>query len=204
MRVRFTIVLTDNTPVEIIQSLLSLTFSALIAVGPATGQQETARTDTRIATKGAVRASALGTIQVNAVNSINRPLGSSLVRVRDAKLGRIVSSSLTDKMGVYSFKGLDPGNYVIEIVGPHQVPLAATSLISVNAGDTVNAVVKLPFKPTMVGNLLGNRPSPATTDGTAAGGSLSQIVSQVLEQLPQAAAQAIPAVVPVGAPISER
>jgi len=202
MRVGFAIVSTDNTPVEITPGLLSLTFSALMAL-PAAGRQGTAIADVRPAAKAAVRTSALATIQVNAVSSINQPLGNSLVRVRDAKIGRIVSSSLTDKMGACSFKGLDPGNYVAEIVGTDQTQLAATNLISVNAGDSVSAVVKLPFKPTMIGSLLGNRLSPATAYGTAAG-SLSQIVPQILDQLPQAAAQAIPAVVPVGAPLSER
>jgi hypothetical protein len=206
MRVWFAIVSTDNTPVEILPGplslTLSLTFSALMAL-PAAGRQATAGADLRTATKAAVRASALATIRVNALSSINQPLGNSLVRLRDAKIGRIVSSSLTDKMGAYSFKGLDPGNYVVEIVGTDQTPLAATNLINVNAGDSVSAVVKLPFKPTMIGSLLGNRLSPATSDGPAAG-SLGQIVSQALDQLPQAAAQAIPAVVPVGAPMDER
>jgi hypothetical protein len=125
------------------------------------------------------------------------------VRVRDARVGRIVERLVTDQVGAYSFKGLDPGNYIVEIVSTDQTPLAATNLISVNAGDTAYAVVKLPFKPTMVGSLLGNRVSPATSTGTA-GGSLSEIVPQLLEQLPQAATQAIPAVVPAGTPISER
>jgi hypothetical protein len=126
------------------------------------------------------------------------------VRIRDARIGRIVDRALTDRMGAYSFKGLDPGNYIVEIVGTNQTPLAATNLISVNAGETVTTVVKLPFKPTIVTSLLGNRLSPATSTGAAAGGSLSEIVPQILEQLPQAAAQALPAVVPSGVPISER
>jgi hypothetical protein len=166
---------------------------------PVAAQREAGGLGVRAVTKSTVRASALATIQVHALNSINKGLPKSLVRLRDARRGRIVEAALTDKVGAYSFKGVESGNYVVELVGTDQTPIAATNLISVNAGDTVTTVVKLPFKPTMVGNLLGNRPSPATSDG-APGGSLSEIV----KQLPQAAAQAIPAVVPVGAPISER
>jgi hypothetical protein len=186
------------------QGILSLTFGALlIAASPAAAQQDGAGVGGRAAiTKVAIRPGALATIQGHALNSTNGLLRNSLVRVRDVRFGRMVHLALTDRVGAYSFTGLEPGNYIVEIVSTNQTPLAATNLINVNAGETVESVVKLPFKPTMVGNILGSRPSPATSDGASS--SLSEIVPQLLQQLPQAAAQAIPAVVPVGTPISER
>jgi protocatechuate 3,4-dioxygenase beta subunit len=82
------------------------------------------------------------------------------VRVRDLQAGGIVGSSLTDKLGAYSFKGLDPGNYVVEIVGADKAALAATNLISANAGQTVHTSVKLPFRPAILPNILGSSRTP--------------------------------------------
>jgi hypothetical protein len=138
----------------------------------------------RATPKAAVRSSALATILGNALNPVNGALPDMPVRVRDARLGRIVGSAVTDKVGAYSFKGLDPGNYVVEIVSPDQTPLASTNLISANAGDTVHTIVKLPFRPASLGNILGGQAPPTLGSGKDN--------------------QAIPAVVTVGPAISER
>jgi hypothetical protein len=152
------------------------------------------------ARKLTVRASAVATIQGNALTSTNGALVNTLVRVRDARLGRIVNQSLTDKLGAYTFKGLDPGNYIVEIVSNNQTALAATNMISANAGETVNAIVKLPFKPSMLATILGQQSSPAT----AASNTASTASASITELVPQITEQAIPVVVTVGDPVSER
>jgi hypothetical protein len=175
------------------QRILSAIAATLIVAAPGSlsAQQPIA---TAAARRLASRAAAV--IQGSAVNSSNGALANALVRVRDARSGRIAGQSLTDKLGAYTFKGLDPGSYVVEIVNQSQKTIAATNLISANAGETVTAVVKLTFDPSVLGDILGQVP--------VTGSSGSATLTQVAAQLPQTALQTIAVVVPAGAPASER
>ena len=150
-----------------------------------------------VARRLALRASAA--IQATAFNAANGVLANTAVRLRDARLGRIVGQSLTDNKGACIFKGLDRGNYVVELVSTKQTTLAATPLISVNAGETVSAVVKLPFKPSLLGTLLGQESSSVASARAFGSGETAD-----LSELPQAIVQLVPTVVAVGAPVSER
>jgi hypothetical protein len=165
---------------------------------PVAAQQQTASVAVRAALRAAARARSLATINGLAFNSINSALRDTLVRLRDVKFGRIAGSQLTNQLGAYSFKGLEPGNYIVEIVGTDQTSLAATNLINANAGETLNSVVRLPFKATMLANMIGGQASPAV------GGGNNNLASQLVDGLAQTALQGVAAVVPAGIPISER
>jgi hypothetical protein len=89
---------------------------------------------------------ALATIQGNALTSTSGHMSDALVRLRDARFGQIVETQLTDKSGMFTFKGIDPGSYVVEVMGPDASIAAASQLLTVNAGETVSALVKLPFR----------------------------------------------------------
>jgi hypothetical protein len=165
---------------------------------PVAAQQQATSVVVRAAMRAALRERTLATINGHALNSVSAALRNTLVRVRDVKFGRIAGSQLTDHLGAYSFKGLDAGNYIVEIVGTDQSSLAATNLISANAGETLNSVVRLPLKSTMLANIVGGQ-------GTrAAGAGNKDVASQLEDGLAQTAVQGIAAVVPAGAPISER
>jgi hypothetical protein len=83
-------------------------------------------------------------IQGNALSSTNGQLPNALVRLRDARFGKILGTQTTDRLGLFEFKGVEPGTYIVEMVSPDQTILAASQLISVNAGEAVSAVIKLP------------------------------------------------------------
>jgi hypothetical protein len=166
------------------------------AAFPVSAQQQA--TSGAAAVRAALRARSLATINGHALNSGSAALRNTLVRVRDVRFGRIAGSQLTDHLGAYSFKGLDAGNYIVEIVGTDQSSLAATNLISANAGETLNSVVRLPFKATMLANMVGGQASPAV------GGGNNNLASQLADGLTQTALQGVAAVVPAGIPISER
>jgi hypothetical protein len=155
---------------------------------------------TAVARRLGMRATA--TIQASAINSTNGALANTSLRLRDARLGRIVENSLTDKFGAYTFKGLDPGNYIVEIVSNDQTAIAATNLINANAGETVAVVVRLPFKPSLFGTLLGQAVPGQGTASTTSG--LNGIVPNLAQQLTQTIVQLIPAIVPVGPPASDQ
>jgi hypothetical protein len=169
------------------QRILSVIAGVLIFATPASmsAQQQIAAGAT--ARRLAARATAV--IQGSAVNWTNGVLANTSIRVRDARLGRIVNQSITDNVGAYTFKGLDPGNYIVEIISNNQTTLAATNLISANAGETVTAVVRLPFKPSLLGAAFGQASS-------AQGGLVSELT--------QTAIKMVPAIVPAGDPATER
>jgi hypothetical protein len=126
----------------------------------------------------------LSTIQGNALNATNGSLPDSLVRLRDARFGRIVDTQNTDKAGLFAFKVLDPGIYVIEIVNPsNSSVLAASQLINVNIGEAVSAIVKLPFQAPQIGGILGTTAPQAlaVTTSAASSGILSSVITNQAE-----------------------
>jgi hypothetical protein len=113
--------------------------------------------------------SRVGVIQGNALTSINGSLGNGTVRLRDARSGRIVATTKSDKAGLFEFRGVEPGTYVVELIGADQSILAASQILYVNAGDAVSAVVKLPFRvPPFAGVLGHTAASAAVVMATAA------------------------------------
>ena len=119
------------------------------------------------------------TIHGNALNSTNGSLPNANVRLRDARIGHIVETQMTDRSGIFAFQRVDPGSYIVEIVGLDQVSvLAASQILNVGAGEIVSAVVKLPFKIPLFAGVLGNTlPSAAavTTQAATAGVLAAQI-----------------------------
>jgi hypothetical protein len=111
------------------------------------------------------------TIQGNALDSTNGVLPNTVVRLRDARAGRIVGTQSTDKSGLFAFRGVEPGSYVVEIMGNDQSILAASQLLNVNAGDAVSAIVKLPFRIPPFAGILGHSTPSAIVVATAAAAS---------------------------------
>jgi hypothetical protein len=102
------------------------------------------------------RPNVLTTIQGNALTSTNGALSNALVRLRDARIGRIIDSQISDTSGLFEFKAVDPGSYIVEIVGGDQTILAASQMLNVNAGEAISAVVKLPFRVPPFASVLGD------------------------------------------------
>lgn len=92
------------------------------------------------------RAGVFSAIQGNALSPMDAALPNTIVRLRDARFGQIVERELTDSSGLFEFPKVDPGSYIVEIIGSDQASvLAASQVLNVSAGEAVSAVVKLPF-----------------------------------------------------------
>ena len=103
------------------------------------------------------RAGLFSNIQGTAVNWTNSAMANAPVRLRDARLGRVLNSSMTDRFGAFEFRSLEPGSYVVELMSPAgDSVLAASPIINVNSGQSVATLVKLPFKAPPLGGALGN------------------------------------------------
>lgn len=125
------------------------------------------------------KSNAFTTIQGNALSPTNGALPDTIVRLRDARQGRIVDTQITDKSGFFAFHNVDPGSYVIEVVGNDQSVLAASQLLNVESGQLASAVVKLPFRIPPFAGLLGHSaPSAlAVSSAAAASGVLANAVT---------------------------
>jgi hypothetical protein len=109
------------------------------------------------------------TIQGNALGSSNASLANAFVRLRDAQFGRSVGTQTTDGSGLFAFRGVDPGNYVVEILSQDQAfVLAASQVLTIEAGQTKSAVVKLPYAVTAFAQLVGSSTTTAATVATNA------------------------------------
>jgi hypothetical protein len=99
----------------------------------------------------AARTSSLTAIQGNALDATNGNLPNVVVRLRDARFGRIVDTEFTDKSGLFTFRTLDPGSYIVELMGNNSSVLAASQILNIEAGEIVSAIVQLPLLVPAVG-----------------------------------------------------
>ncbi|HZR23173.1 MAG TPA: hypothetical protein VFA59_06255 [Vicinamibacterales bacterium] len=153
-----------------------------VATAPA---QPSIATATRTAARAVRGQTFSSTIQGNALNSTNGQLSNTLVRLRDARFGRIVDTVMTDKTGLYAFKAVDPGSYIVEILSADKsAVMAASQILNVNAGDVVSAVVKLPFKLPPFAGILGGGGAATATPTTAAAVVSEAAASSVLVVAP--------------------
>jgi hypothetical protein len=145
--------------------------SASVAAQPRTSVAPGARTG--------VRVSGAATIQGNTLTSTNGTLGDAVVRLRDARTGRIAGTTTSDKAGLFMFRVSEPGSYVVELLGHDEAVLAASQILNINTGDSVSAIVKLPFRLSAFDRILGHSlPSAAIVTSTAAAaGVLARQVS---------------------------
>src|SRR5206468_6573458 len=91
------------------------------------------------------KSNVLTTIQGNALTATNGVLPNATVRLRDVRFGRIVGTTITDKSGLFEFRSIEPGSYVVELQGTDRTIAATSQVLVIDAGQTMSAVVKLPF-----------------------------------------------------------
>ena len=116
---------------------------------------------------------ALSTIQGNALTSTNNPIPFATVRLRNAATGAVSPMQVTDGLGLYIFRQVDAGSYIVELVGSNGSIMAETQIIPVNVGEFFLVPLRLPFRLPLLAGLLGNA-SPSLTS------SLTDVVSQAV------------------------
>ncbi|CAN5517924.1 hypothetical protein BH23ACI1_BH23ACI1_13750 [soil metagenome] len=74
--------------------------------------------------------------------SVNmQPLSNAEVQIRDLKSGSRVNTTLSDVSGSYSFKGLRPGTYVVEVVDKSGKVLGMSAPFVLGAAPSVTVSV---------------------------------------------------------------
>ena len=83
-----------------------------------------------------------GSITGTAVNPAGQPLANLMVRARDLVTGQVAGSTTSSAAGQFTFVGLKPGSYVIEIADSVGRVVGTSAFISIAAGTAlVNTVV---------------------------------------------------------------
>ena len=123
-------------------------------------------------------ASAFATIFCQALTANNRPLANVVLRVRDARLGRIVTAQKTDAEGRVKYDPIDPGSYIIELIGDDQSIRATSELFSINAGESIATIVRLPSRlEAFAGVLSTSAPQAAAIAAAAAAAGVLAVQS---------------------------
>ena len=82
-----------------------------------------------------------GTLNGTAQNAQGQNLANYTVRVRNLATGQISGTTISGATGQFSFVGLNPGQYVVEIVNQAGTIIGTSSAVSVAAGATVSITV---------------------------------------------------------------
>jgi hypothetical protein len=104
------------------------------------------------------------------LDSVGAPLPFATVRVRNLDTGAIVQQSTSSHLGEFSFVVPGGSTYIVELIDKKtgQV-LAVGPAVSVEAGEAVGVIVKLPAKlPTLAG-FFGNTAAAILSAAAAAG-----------------------------------
>src|SRR5436190_22496129 len=85
-------------------------------------------------------AAGAGTAVITGVaqNSSGHSLNGQLVQVRSVQTGSLVASSKTSEGGAFTFDGLAPGAYVVEVVDAAGKISGASAITTVVAGATAS------------------------------------------------------------------
>jgi hypothetical protein len=116
------------------------------------------------------RLTGLSTIQGSALSAANTAVPHAVVRLRDARIGRIVGSAVTDETGAFAFSSVNPGSYIAEVLDADQSVLTASQLIGANADQAASVVLKLPSRLSTLAKMLGPLTPSANALTTQAAG----------------------------------
>jgi carboxypeptidase family protein len=81
------------------------------------------------------------TLSGTARSSSGQPIRDCSVQLRDVLTGQLVGTTSCNREGAFMFTGLNPGNYVVEVVNTQGVVIGTSAVSAVAAGATVTMTV---------------------------------------------------------------
>ena len=144
---------------SIVVFAMSLTGAPVFAAGPARPARPARQVQTT------------GTINGTAQDSRGRKLAGYTVRARNLANGNLAGSTTSGAAGQFSFVGLNPGNYAIEIVDAAGKIVGTSASIGVTAGATVSVTVTA-----SAAAALGAAAAGGAAAGGAAGGLSTALI----------------------------
>jgi hypothetical protein len=164
----------------------ALSVGALLVVGTLSASARQAVAPRHVAMNGAAPRTISGTladiaeIDGTTLNSTNGVLANAHVRLRDARLGRVIDRQITDRHGMFAFRNLAPSDYIAELLSNDESETLVTSdLLILNGGDTAAVVLKLPFRISPFAAVLSTA-SPRAVALTIAAGASGVLATAVI------------------------
>lgn len=136
-----------------------------------------------VASAPALRAMRAGTGVVlgTAWRSDTTPFDRARLRLRNVTTGRGAGTAVSDREGRFRFDNVEPGPYVVELLGDNDRVLAVSDLFGVAAEQQVSTIVRLTSRTPFFGGVFGNAAAAAvaaaSTLGITATGSNGQPIS---------------------------
>ena len=132
--------------------------------------QEQAAAKRPIAAREGVRVAA-SSAKVTGVawNATNEPIPDAGVRLRNVVTGRVVSTAVTDKTGQFAFSGVEPGTYLLELLGDNGKLLMVGQTFAVGAGEKVATFIRLTAKAPWFDGFFRNAASAVVATAAGAG-----------------------------------
>lgn len=98
----------------------------------------------------------------------NTRFANAQIRLRDARVGTVVRTDRADDEGLFRFRPVERGTYVVELVADKNQVLAASPLLNLNAGEIVQTVVREPLNESVLLPVAGFADSHASAVQAAA------------------------------------
>lgn len=82
-----------------------------------------------------------GSVQGTATNTNGATLPNYSIQLRNLATGQLAGTTTSNAAGAFSFAGLTPGNYVIEVVNQAGAVVGTSAALTVTAGTTITVSV---------------------------------------------------------------
>ncbi len=150
---------------------IALSSTLMLQVAPLT-----AAPAMRAARAGGVQAAETGAINGVAQNSAGRTLSNYTVQLRNLQTGQLSGVTTSNAAGSFSFAGLSPANYVVEVVNQAGAIVGSSAAIPVAAGATVSVTVSATAAAAIAGAAAGGAAAGGAAAAGAAGGISTAVV----------------------------
>ena len=117
----------------------------------------------------AAPARALSAIVGVAWDADNKPLPGARVRLRNVVTGRVPTTAVAGDTGQFTFKGVESGSYLIELVAENGKILTVGHPFTLAPGETVATFVRLAARPPWFEGFFGNAASAVASTAASAG-----------------------------------
>jgi hypothetical protein len=99
-----------------------------------------AYSSTHVVAAAAGQAAAVGSLSGTASSSSGQMMTNAVVQLRNLATGQLAGSTTSNVAGQFSFIGLNPGNYAVEVVNAAGQIVGTSASVAVNAAAAVTGV----------------------------------------------------------------
>ena len=154
---------------------LVVLFSTAAFTAPAAGAGGPVSPDARArsarvsGSRGAGLSTRPGAIVGVAWNAVNKPIPGARVRLRNVVTGKVPTTAVASDTGQFTFKGVESGSYLIELVAENGRILTVGHPFTLGEAETVATFVRLPARPPWFEGFFGNAASAVAATAASAG-----------------------------------